>query len=327
MNDTPPIILRFNEGLSKNYLKAFYDYFGGELSSRSYFYQKGKTLLHASIYHLSDELEMVRTHYCCTETLRLDRIADDNPDYLHLVLIADGGYTQMYEGTVQTLEADSPQGIFFYDGMFPLKADFMANNLYRSIGFKFSKSALNELLPEAIPKIEKMFSSDKGTAFHLPLPKEASALLSDIFHFAEGGYGSHTLIKARGLETFVVVMKTIENLRGDELNGLHIDDYQRLMRIKKSLLESLSGTVNIEEIANEFGISLSKLNRDFKNLFNMTIYKFYNHAKMDEAYRRLKSGKYSVSEVGYDLGYSSLSKFSVMFKKIKGISPKDVISL
>ena len=52
---------------------------------------------------------------------------------------------------------------------------------------------------------------------------------------------------------------------------------------------------------------------------------FYNQARMDEAYRRLKSGRYSVSEVGYDMGYSSLSKFSSMFKKLKGILPNEVV--
>ncbi|MCG8581409.1 MAG: helix-turn-helix domain-containing protein [Bacteroidales bacterium] len=46
---------------------------------------------------------------------------------------------------------------------------------------------------------------------------------------------------------------------------------------------------------------------------------------MDEAYRRLKTGQYSVTEVGYDMGYNSLSKFSEMFKKVKGINPKEVI--
>ncbi len=100
-----------------------------------------------------------------------------------------------------------------------------------------------------------------------------------------------------------------------------------LMRIKKHLLDSLTDTINVEAIAEEFAISVSKLNRDFKALFDMTIYKFYTHAKMDEAYRRLQSGQYSVTEVGYDLGYNSLSKFSEMFKKVKGINPKEVVPL
>lgn len=46
---------------------------------------------------------------------------------------------------------------------------------------------------------------------------------------------------------------------------------------------------------------------------------------MDEAYRRLNSGKYSVTEVGYDLGYSNLSKFSEMFKRMKGIPPSQAL--
>jgi len=48
---------------------------------------------------------------------------------------------------------------------------------------------------------------------------------------------------------------------------------------------------------------------------------------MDEAFRRLRSGDFSDMEVGYDLGYQNLSKFSKMFKKVKGISPCEVIKL
>ncbi len=47
--------------------------------------------------------------------------------------------------------------------------------------------------------------------------------------------------------------------------------------------------------------------------------------KMDEAYNRLKSGDFSVSEVAYDLGYENPSKFTQMFKKLKGFNPSEVI--
>ena len=113
----------------------------------------------------------------------------------------------------------------------------------------------------------------------------------------------------------------------DELNGLHIDDYERLLKIKERLLMSFEQKISIEELANDFGVSLSKLKRDFKTLFDTSVYQFYTQAKMDEAYRRLKTGEFSVSEVGYDLGYQNISKFSQMFKKVKGINPKEVVAV
>ena len=90
----------------------------------------------------------------------------------------------------------------------------------------------------------------------------------------------------------------------DELNGLHKDDYERLLEIRSKLLSSFTQKISVDDLAAEFGFSTSKLKRDFKTLFQTSIYRFYTHAKMDEAYRRPKTGNYSVMEVGYDLGYN-----------------------
>lgn len=102
---------------------------------------------------------------------------------------------------------------------------------------------------------------------------------------------------------------------------MHADDYHHLQRVRKKLQSSLEGGITLEALADEFGISVSKLKRDFKALHGVSVYQYFTHSRMDEAYRRLKTGKYSVMEVGY----SNLFKFSEMFKKVKGFSPKELI--
>ena len=205
--------------------------------------------------------------------------------------------------------------------------EFPANTPYKAISIKFHKASIENLIPDAVLMLSRMFPTDEGIAYHIATTIEVNQLITDILHYQKGIYGAPALIKARALEAFVITLKIMEQMTDDELCGLHIDDYNRLMLIKKHLLNSLTENINVEAIANEFAISVSKLNRDFKALFDMTIYKFYTRAKMDEAYRRLQTGNYSVAEVGYDLGYSSLPKFSEMFKKVKGINPSDVIPL
>ncbi|MBI9063022.1 MAG: helix-turn-helix transcriptional regulator [Marinilabiliaceae bacterium] len=123
-------------------------------------------------------------------------------------------------------------------------------------------------------------------------------------------------------------MMALKKLIADKsLNGLHVEDFKRLNSVKKKLISCFDQKITIESLAEEFGVSASKLKRDFKQLFDTTIYQFYALAKMDEAFQRLKSGQYTVTEVGYDLGYQNLSKFAEMFRKVKGISPKEVIKL
>nr|WP_321452262.1 AraC family transcriptional regulator [uncultured Carboxylicivirga sp.] len=327
MTHGQPLILEFEEGPFSNYMSAYHQHFGGELTPESYHYKGGKTEISGSSHIITDGIELGVAEIIHSEPINMIRIPDNNPDLLHMVIIHTGFYTQAYANQLQQLEAESAKGIFFYNGLFPLSAEFPANTPYKSIVFKFKKSALKQLIPEVLPLINTMYNSTEGTAYHIMPPRELSRLVDDILYYHKGGFASKTLVKARALEVLAITMKTIEQMDNDELNGLHIDDFNRLMRIKEKVIASITTPIKVEDIADEFAISISKLNRDFKTLFNMPLYKFYTHAKMDEAYRRLQSGKYSVTEIAYDLGYNSLSKFSEMFKKVKGISPKEVVAL
>ena len=327
MEGIKPVVLSFKEGAYFNYMEALYQHFGGDLTPESYIFERGKTRILCSSFTISEKIEFATTDAIHTQAVKMDRIPDENPEYLHLVIVHQGGYTQSYEDQMQEMEADSTKGIFFYNGMFPLKAEFPANKCYQSISFKFKKSALNKIIPEALPQINKMYPSNEGIAYHIPTSPEVHQLVHDIMHFQQGGFGYKAIMKARALEAFAIVLKTMQQMDDDALNGLHIDDFNRLMRIKEKVISSITTSISVEDIAEEFAISVSKLNRDFKTLFDTTIYKFYTHVKIDEAYRRLQSGNYTVTEVSYDMGYANPAKFSEMFKKIKGISPKQVVAL
>jgi len=61
----------------------------------------------------------------------------------------------------------------------------------------------------------------------------------------------------------------------------------------------------------------------FKQTFGDTIYNYFQGARMEEAAFLLKQGGYSVSEAGYELGFSNLSHFSRLFKRRYGITQKN----
>jgi len=46
--------------------------------------------------------------------------------------------------------------------------------------------------------------------------------------------------------------------------------------------------------------------------------------RLEKAKEMLKTGNYSVKQVGYDIGFSNLSNFAKAFKKEFGILPKDI---
>lgn len=318
--------INLKEGATTNYFEALQRTLGGEIDNNSYSLEQGRTSIRMTYYTVIPEFEIMTSNAIHDKALIMDRESDDNPNYLHFYLVKEGEIIQNYNNQQKNVEAGTTKGVFLYNGLFPLVGQYAANVRIKSVGFKFNRLALRKVMPEADPILNTLFDSNDPIAYHTALPTELETLLNDIFHFKQAEFGKTPLVVARGLELFTLLMRSVKKLVDkDELNGLHPDDYKRLLNIKEQLLSSFDQRISVEELASEFGISVSKLKRDFKTLFDTSVYQFYTHAKMDEAYRRLKTGNFSVMEVGYDLGYQNLSKFSQMFKKVKGINPKEVM--
>ncbi|WP_430814793.1 helix-turn-helix domain-containing protein [Carboxylicivirga sp. RSCT41] len=320
------IILPLKEGSILNYIEILMKHLGGEHVNKRYVNRQGGNQIQLSYYSIMEDFELVVTQSSTLKSLVIDRKADERRDYYHFNIVKEGQVIQEYNSEQKYMDADTPRGIFIYNGLFPLKTVFPARATFRSIAFKVSKPALRKLFPEAVDIIESQFSEDEAKGYHMHISADMDRLIKDIFNCEEKSFARIPLMNAKGLELFVVLITSVRQLSiNNELHGLHLDDYKRLLIIKDELIKSVEGRISLESIAEQHAISVSKLQRDFKTLYNCSVYQFFTHVKMDEAYRRLNSGAYSVMEVGYDLGYSSIPQFSQMFKKIKGISPKEAM--
>ncbi|MBS2211974.1 helix-turn-helix transcriptional regulator [Carboxylicivirga mesophila] len=328
MEQDSAIHIRLKEGGAANYIEAVNKTIGGKQNDNLVLIEQGDIKMKASFYSFIDEFDMIVSHINYHKDIIIEREPDNRPDFYHFNLINQGQVKQNYQDSLKYTQAGSSNGVFIYNGLFPFTSVFAQRNDIQTVGYKFSRKALAKIMPEAVGLLDDLFGDQEPKAYHTAVNKELDRLLDELFFYDNASYGRIPLSVAKGLEILPLLMKTLQSqLDKDELNGLHIDDYNRLLKVKDYLLQHLEDKVNIEDIADMFAVSLSKLKRDFKTLYDTTIYAFYTQAKMDEAYRRLRTGDYTVTEVGYDLGYQSISKFSLMFKKVKGINPKDVVPL
>ncbi|PHN02345.1 helix-turn-helix domain-containing protein [Flavilitoribacter nigricans] len=106
--------------------------------------------------------------------------------------------------------------------------------------------------------------------------------------------------------------------------NIHYADLEQLMKAKNQLDTHLEESIPVEELAQGAGMSLSKFKRLFKQVFGTTPYKYYLQNRMEKAMEMLLSGRQSVSEVGFLIGYTNLSQFTKAFKKHHGILPSEV---
>lgn len=96
---------------------------------------------------------------------------------------------------------------------------------------------------------------------------------------------------------------------------------ETIMRIINTNLNN--HMLNVEFLANEVGISRTHLYRKVKEITGLSISDFIRNQRLYQASILLKEGKINVTQIAYEVGFTSQSHFSTLFKKQFGISPSE----
>ncbi len=84
---------------------------------------------------------------------------------------------------------------------------------------------------------------------------------------------------------------------------------------------NLDQPLSLESIASKFSMSISNLQRRFKQSYNLTINGYIRHRRLDIARQHLERGLVSITEAAYEAGYQHPSNFTSAFKKAFGVPP------
>ncbi|MDH5926951.1 AraC family transcriptional regulator [Vibrio lentus] len=84
---------------------------------------------------------------------------------------------------------------------------------------------------------------------------------------------------------------------------------------------NLDQPLSLESIASQFSMSISNLQRRFKQSYNLTINGYIRYRRLDIARQHLEHGLVSITEAAYEAGYQHPSNFTSAFKKAFGVPP------
>jgi len=103
-------------------------------------------------------------------------------------------------------------------------------------------------------------------------------------------------------------------------------DLEALRSIVQILTDShLNKFPSIDTLSRTAMMSSTKLKTRFKQIYGMKLYEFYNRNRLEQAREMLKTGNYSVKQVGINIGFSNLSNFAKAFRKEFGVLPKEIL--
>ncbi|MEO8884707.1 MAG: AraC family transcriptional regulator [Mucilaginibacter sp.] len=122
------------------------------------------------------------------------------------------------------------------------------------------------------------------------------------------------------------VFNQLHNRQSLKHNPVNKADAEKLFLIREAILSNLSEPPSLPALAKLGGISETKMKDLFRQVFGDSIYHYYQTARMEEAAYLLRHKNYSVSEAGYQLGFSNLSHFTRLFERHHQQKPKKYAS-
>ncbi len=99
--------------------------------------------------------------------------------------------------------------------------------------------------------------------------------------------------------------------------------YDYIERMAMFISANYDKNLNVAKVAKSVGLNPDYANSIFKHVFCHTISEHIAFERITKAQRLLLFSSDSISSIGYEVGYESLSSFNRAFKKLTGAAPRD----
>lgn len=96
-----------------------------------------------------------------------------------------------------------------------------------------------------------------------------------------------------------------------------------MLAIQEYIEQQYQNRLTVDALADKFGIGRRTFERRFKKVTANTVVEYIQRVKIEAAKKQLETGRKTVAEVMYDVGYTDPKAFRDIFKRIAGLSPVD----
>jgi AraC-like DNA-binding protein len=206
---------------------------------------------------------------------------------------------------------------------------FPSTKRLRSVKFFFNKNHLSTLIGKLAFEevLSRYFPLEMKAENPEPIATEYRVMLDDLWTDKMNQPLRLNYIQNRVLLLLEKYIVKLHERRGN--NGKKVkrseDETLRLMKVEALLVKNFAvAPPTIDELSRISAMSPTKLKNDFKTLYGLPIYEYYQKNRMLKAKSLMLLGKYNIKEVGIMVGYSNLSHFANTFKKEFGFLPSEM---
>jgi AraC-like DNA-binding protein len=100
-----------------------------------------------------------------------------------------------------------------------------------------------------------------------------------------------------------------------------LEELARLRRVRDRIDREFARPLDVEALARGVHLSAGHLSRQFKEAYGESPYSYLMTRRIERAMALLRRGDLTVTEICFEVGFSSLGTFSTRFTELVGQSP------
>ena len=299
---------------------------GATIKGRFFYIPESKGGGYITGFSWGSELRMMLRNYYLNEEILIDRTNEFAEGQDYVIFLMSG----IFPSPVHKEKQLSPEqsNVLICRQAVSSLLSMPSNISFRSVTIAVSRQYLRQIFGGlAHPVVVSILQAKEQFAFETGISTEMIRTASEMLDqsMPESLESQYYKLKCEELLCYIFALL----MQRDEAptSGMHMEDIQAIYGIKRRLQSHLSTPPDIALLTREAGMSEPKMRKLFKQTFGKGVFEYYQSMRMQEAARLLKEKRLTVSEVGYQLGFTNLSHFSRVFLQYIGIKPKKYSAL
>lgn len=280
---------------------------------------------------LNDDFRLLIHRYTLKQDLILKRIGSKDPaSFISIIFYSNDEPVTLVTGNQprQQFTRYNDMAIQIASNNLDSVITFPANTevYFTVVGLSAARLDAMLSLNRPDPLVEAITNPKGSFLFYESMGPEAQIALKQLSEPQAGNPLTSFYYRVRVESLLYYVFDKLCNRQAAQHSPVNKADVEKLFAIRTAVLSNLSQPPILPDLAKLGGMSETKMKDLFRQVFGDSIYNYYQTARMEEAAYLLKYKNYSVSEAGYQLGFSNLSHFSRLFERHHQQKPKKYAS-